>query len=41
MILCHLQRCGWTQGLSYRVKLSQKEKQILYISTYMWNLEKW
>ena len=24
--LGHLQRCGWTQRLSYRVKLSQKEK---------------
>ena len=22
-------------------EVSQKEKQILYINTYMWNLEKW
>ena len=40
MKLRHLQRCGWTQRLLYRVKLSQKEKQIEYINAYMYNLEK-
>ena len=29
------------ERLSYRVKLSQREKQISYINTYMLNLEKW
>ena len=37
--LCHLQRQGWTQRLSYRMK-SEREKQILYINASMWNLEK-
>ena len=37
--LCHLQRQGWTQRLSYRMK-SESEKQVSYINVLMWNLEK-
>ena len=35
--LGHLQRCGWTQSLSYRVK-SERENQISYADAYMWRL---
>ena len=37
---CHLQRHGWIETVIW-TEVSQKEKQILYINTYMWNLEKW
>ena len=37
--LCHLQRSGWTQNLSYRMKQVRKRKT--NINTYMWILEKW
>ena len=38
MRLGHLQRYGWTQNLSYRMK-SEREKQTSYINAYMWTLE--
>ena len=38
--LDHLQWCGWTYSLSYRVK-SERQKQILHINAYIWILEKW
>ena len=38
--MCHLQRHGWTERLSCRVKCIRKRK-IPYINAYMWNLEKW
>ena len=41
MKLYHLQRCGSTQRLSERVNNSERQKQILYINAYMWNLERW
>ena len=27
--------------MTYRVKKSEREKQVSHISTYMWNLEEW
>ena len=36
MTYCHFQQHGWTERLSGCVK-SDRERQILYAITYMWN----
>ena len=35
MKLSNLHTCRWTYSLSYRVKKSEKDKQILYINAYV------
>ena len=39
--LGHLQRRGWTRDCHKQWSKSERERQIPYINTHMWNLEKW
>ena len=37
---CHLQQHGWTWGFYAKWNKSDRERQISYDFTYMWNLKK-
>ena len=39
MKFCHLQLHGWKLGVLCLVKMSDRERQILYVIIYMWNLK--